>query len=105
MIEILDKKGEQFLLISLGRDTPPIENDCIRIEVPSEIDRVEISSQKKRFLNYIRRHLNNYGITMDVIHNRELVTTLAYTPQEKYEALKEQNPYLEDFIRELELEL
>ena len=84
MLAILEKRGEHLLISHLGKDSAPtIAEDVILLEVGS---------------------LNNYNITLQITVNKEIAPITAYTPEEKYLALKEQNPLLETFVRELGLQ-
>ena len=105
MLAILEKRGEHLLISHLGKDSAPtIAEDIILLEVGSELALIETRSQQERLLTYIRKSLNNYNITLQITVNKEIAPVTAYTPEEKYLALKEQNPLLETFVRELGLQ-
>jgi hypothetical protein len=104
MLTILDRRGEHLLITNLGKNTPTIKDDMIQLEVATDIAQIEILSQQKRLLAYICKSLNNYNISLQITVNKENTSNLAYTSEEKYKVLKEQNPYLETFIRELGLQ-
>ena len=100
MLAILEKRGEHLLISHLGKDSAP----TITEDVGSELALIETRSQQERLLTYIRKSLNNYNITLQITVNKEIAPVTAYTPEEKYLALKEQNPLLETFVRELGLQ-
>ena len=102
MLAILDKRGEHLLISYLGKNTPTIEKDVIQVKANSNIADIDIRSNQQRLLTYIHKQLKNYHITMEVTLNKEASTT--YTLEEKYNALKEQNPFLETFVQELGLQ-
>ena len=105
MLAILDKRGEHLLISYLGKNTPPIEKDVIQVKANSNIADIDIRSNQQRLLTYIHKQLKNYHITMEVTLNKEASTTyVPYTLEEKYNALKEQNPFLETFVQELGLQ-
>ena len=105
MLAILDKRGEHLLISYLGKNTPPIEKDVIQVKANSNIADIDIRSNQQRLLTYIHKQLKNYHITMEVTLNKEATTTyVPYTLEEKYNALKEQNPFLETFVQELGLQ-
>ena len=105
MLAILDKRGEHLLISYLGKNTPPIEKDVIQVKANSNIADIDIRSNQQRLLTYIHKQLKNYHITMEVTLNKEASTTyVPYTLEEKYNALKEQNPFLETFVKELGLQ-
>ena len=101
MLAILDKRGEHLLISYLGKNTPTIEKDVIQVKANSNIADIDIRSNQQRLLTYIHKQLKNYHITI----NKEASTTyVPYTLEEKYNALKEQNPFLETFVQELGLQ-
>ena len=102
MLAILDKRGEHLLISYLGKNTPTIEKDVIQVKANSNIADIDIRSNQQRLLTYIHKQLKNYHITMEVTLNKE--TYVPYTLEEKYNALKEQNPFLETFVQELGLQ-
>ena len=105
MLAILDKRGEHLLISYLGKNTPPIEKDVIQVKANSNIADIDIRSNQQRLLTYIHKQLKNYHITMEITLNKEATTTyVPYTLEEKYNALKEQNPFLETFVQELGLQ-
>ena len=105
MLAILDKRGEHLLISYLGKNTPTIEKDVIQVKANSNIADIDIRSNQQRLLTYIHKQLKNYHITMEVTLNKEASTTyVPYTLEEKYNALKEQNPFLETFVQELGLQ-
>ena len=67
------------------------------MEVSTEISEKEILMRKEELLGYIRKGLQNY--------NKEMKSTLTYTPEEKLEKLCADNSYLRDFIQVLDLHL
>ena len=105
MLAILDKRGEHLLISYLGKNTPTIEKDVIQVKANSNIADIDIRSNQQRLLTYIHKQLKNYHITMEITLNKEATTTyVPYTLEEKYNALKEQNPFLETFVQELGLQ-
>ena len=58
--------------------------------------------RKEELLGYIRKGLQNYNISLNILVNKEMKSTLTYTPEEK---LCADNSYLRDFIQVLDLHL
>ena len=105
MLTILDKRGEHLLISYLGKTTPAIDKDIIHIEVSSNIADIDIRSHQQRLLTYIHKQLKNNHITMEITLNRAAaVAATPYTLEEKYNALREQNPFLDTFVQELGLQ-
>ena len=73
------------------------------MEVSTEISEKEILMRKEELLGYIRKGLQNYNISLNILVNKEMKSTLTYTPEEKLEKLCSDNSYLRDFIQVLDL--
>lgn len=75
------------------------------MEVSTEISEKEILMRKEELLGYIRKGLQNYNISLNILVNKEMKSILTYTPEEKLEKLCADNSYLRDFIQVLDLHL
>jgi len=60
---------------------------------------------KPKLLKFLRESLNNYSITINVTVNETVEKKFAYTPQEKYNKLKEKNPHIEKLKDTFQLDL
>ena len=67
--------------------------------------KAELLKVKPKALNYLRKELNNYSIDFKVSVNEENAKKFAYTPQEKYDLLKEKNEAISKLRRTFNLEL
>jgi DNA polymerase-3 subunit gamma/tau len=56
-------------------------------------------------LQYLRKALNNFSISLDIIVNETLEKKYAYTPEDKYEKLVEKNKHIELLRKIFELDL
>lgn len=101
----LSNRGEKIIASNLEADTPKLEGTIIKLEYPNATMKVEVERAQGPLLEFLKRKLNNYDITLDIIVNEEVQRKYAYTPQEKYDKLKEQNPDLEILKRAFDLEL
>ncbi len=91
----LQKKGEKILASNLETDTPTLKGTVIHLEFPNETMRVELERAQHNLLEFLKRKLNNYDITIEITVNEAAERRYAYTTREKYEKLKEKNPDLE----------
>ena len=67
--------------------------------------KTELNKVKSKALKYLRQKLNNYDIDFKIIVNEEIEKNFAYTPQEKYEFLKEKNKAISTLRKTFNLEL
>lgn len=101
----LHEKGEKLLASVLKADTPQIRQEKICLTYPNELMKTELLKVRPRVLRYLRDQLNNHGIDFEVTVNEDTTKRFAYTPQEKYELLKEKNKALSSLRRAFNLEL
>ena len=56
-------------------------------------------------MDYLREKLRNHDIELKVTINEETARQYAFTPQEKYEKLREKNPAIDLLRKTFDLEL
>ena len=61
--------------------------------------------QSFNLLQFLRKTLKNYDISLDIDVNEEMQKKFAYTPVEKYEKLKEKNANIELLRKTFDLDL
>jgi len=93
-----EAKREMNLASILNMDTPKLEGATINLTFPNETNKIELERNSYDILNFLRKTLNNYDINFNISVNEVLKAKFAYTPEEKYEKLKEKNPAI-DFLR------
>lgn len=100
------KKKQQNLASLFQLSQPKIINEnTIEYTVPSPLNKVELEREFVYFLPYIREGLNNYSIQIKVLVKETQEKNFIYTPQEKYNRLKEINPAIDELRRKLDLDL
>lgn len=94
-------------LASLFQLNSPVLLDDFRIEytVPSPLNKVELEREFVHFLPYLRKSLNNYALQINVLVKESEEKNYIYTPEEKYNRLREINPHIDDLRKELDLDL
>ncbi|MBC8754715.1 DNA polymerase III subunit gamma/tau [Kordia sp. YSTF-M3] len=102
----LDKKGEKIMSSLLATDTPTLKDETtITLEMPNETMRIEIERAQYPLLEYVRKELNNYDVSLEIDVNELTVKKYAFTTRDKYEKLKEINPLVERLRRDFDLEI
>jgi DNA polymerase-3 subunit gamma/tau len=102
----LQKKGERSIAAILAADTPILkENFVIDFTLPNKLMEDQLKQGRPKLMKYLREYLNNYGISLNVILNETVEKKFAYTPQEKYNKLKEKNPLIEKLKDSFQLDL
>ena len=98
-------KGERIIASNLEADTPRLQGTVIQLEFPNETMKIEVERAQGPLLEYLKRNLKNYDISLNITVNEEVQRKYAYTPQEKYDKLKSQNPDIEILRKTFDLEL
>jgi len=97
---------EQNLASLFQLSQPKIVNENnIEYTVPSPLNKVELEREFVYFLPYIRASLNNYAIQINVLVKETEEKNFIYTPEEKYNRLREINPAIDELRRKLDLDL
>lgn len=104
-IEKVDSKGRKILASSLQTDRPKLKDDfLIFIELPNDTMKKEVEREQGRLLSYLKEKLNNHSIGLEIGVNEETAKKFAFTPEEKYEKLKEKNPVIDVLRKEFDLD-
>ena len=105
-VDILDKDGRKILASNLHSDIPQLtENFTIRIELPNDTMKKEVEREKYDLMEYLKQKLNNHFITLKIKVNETTAKKYAFTPQEKYEKLREKNPVIDLLRKEFDLDI
>ena len=104
-IEQLHKKGEKILASILEVDVPKIENTTIHLEFPNSTMKVELKRAQYPLLTYLRKRLNNYDVSLNIVVNETIQKKYAFTAREKFEKLNDLNPVLDILRKEFDLDI
>ncbi|WP_055437398.1 DNA polymerase III subunit gamma/tau [Lacinutrix algicola] len=101
----IEAEGKMNLAAILSIDKPTLKGTTIHLTFPNSTNKVEVERQSFDLLQYLRKTLKNYDISLDIDINEEMQKKFAYTPDEKYEKLKEKNPNIELLRKTFDLDL
>ena len=104
-IESLHKTGEKILASILMADKPELKGHMIHLTYPNQLMKKELLRVRPKVLKHIRKELNNHDVDFVVEVREENAKRFAYTPQEKYELLKEKNKNISLLRKTFNLEL
>lgn len=104
-VEELRDKGEKILASILKADAPTLKGNLIQLTYPNEMMKVELLKVKPKVLRHLKQALNNYSLDFEIHINEDTTKRFAYTPQEKYELLKEKNEAISLLRKTFNLEL
>ena len=104
-IKQTESKGQYNLASILSIDTPKVEGTTLHLAYPNATNKVEVERQQYPLLSFIRKELNNYDIHLSITVNEELEKKYAYTPEEKYEKLREKNSAIDILRQSFDLDI
>lgn len=101
----LGDKGFKIMESLLSINDPVLNGTEITLELPNEGSKIDFESEKNGLLGYLKGHLHNHDITINVIVNESIENKFAFTPQERYNRLNEINPNLELLKKTFDLDI
>jgi len=104
-IDILNKQGEKMLASILNSSEPVIDGLKVALTYPNAMMLEEVKKNQTHILNYLRKKLKNYQLGFSLILDEKQEKRFAYTPEEKYQKLREMNPMIEEMRKVLFLDI
>lgn len=101
----LGDKGYKIMESLLLINDPVLNGTTITLELPNQGSKIDFETEINGLLGYLRGHLHNHNITIEVIVNEKVSTKQAFTVQEKYNRLCEKNPNLDLLRKTFDLDL
>lgn len=104
-VGMLDSQGRKILASNLQTDVPKLKDPLtIWIELPNTTMKKEVEREQNLMLDHLKEKLNNHSIRLLVTVNEEAAQKYAFTPQEKYDKLRDRNPAIELLRKEFDLD-
>lgn len=104
-IEKLSIQGKKSMVSIMKSNEITVNGNTIHLELPNSLMESQLKMQQTSLLQFLREKLNNYKILLQVNVNEEVSKKFVYTPQEKYEKLKEKNKSIELLRKTFHLDL
>jgi hypothetical protein len=101
----LEDRGHMILHSLMMMNDPKLEGTKIIHELPNEGTKIEFERTKNEVLGYLRGMLHNHDIAIEIIVNETMDSKRAFTPQDKFNRLKELNPDLELLRKTFDLDV
>lgn len=104
-VENLKTEGKKNIASILSMNPISLsENYKIHFKVANEMNRVEVNIEKERLLPFLKKHLKNDKIKIEVEISENPKQEQIYTPTEKYQYLLQLNPQLEELRKKFNLD-
>ena len=91
----LGNKGHRIMESMLRISTPKAVNSLISYELPNEGSKLDFDKEKNELTQFLRIHLHNHDLEINVIVNEKIKSKIAFTANDKFIRLNEINPNLE----------
>ncbi len=102
----IDEEGKKILASNLSSDVPKLKNgNTIVIELPNDTMKKEVEREQLELMTFLKKSLNNYHLQLSISVNEETIKKYAFTPQEKYDKLREKNPAIDLLRKTFDLDL
>ena len=103
--EKLKKKGEKILASILESQIPELNDREIRLTFPNETMKLDLQREENRLMSHLKKKLRNTHISLKIKVDESTSRKYAFTPQEKYEKLKEVNPLIDKLRATFDLDV
>ncbi len=101
----MERKGERIIASLFSMNKPKLlENFVIYIELPNKTMEADVAAIEKPLLRFLYVELDNYSISLQTKVNEAVAKKHAFTPQDKYDKLKEANPLIDLLRARLDLD-
>ncbi|MQP52316.1 DNA polymerase III subunit gamma/tau [Flavobacterium sp. LMO9] len=97
--------GKRLLATYMQMNDPTLNGTTITLELPNQSTKEEFLTGCHELIGYLRGKLHNHDITIEVIVNEATENKYAFTPQEKFERLKQINPTIELLRKTFDLDV
>ncbi len=105
-IAVLEKKGKKIMASNLSTDIPSLKDPrTIILELPNDTMKKEIEREQYPLMEFLKKKLNNFHIELFIKVNEAAEKKYAFTPQEKYQKLRERNPMIDTLRKEFDLDV
>jgi hypothetical protein len=101
----LNDKGHKIMESLLLISDPKLEGTNIIHELPNTGSKIDFETQIQGLLGYLRGHLHNHNITIEITVNEKIENKFAFTPIDKFNRLNEINPNLELLKKTFDLDI
>ena len=104
-IQKIERQGKKIMASNLQTDAPKLKDETtIWLEFPNGTMKKEVEREQGPLLTYLRENLKNHSIELKISVNEESAKKYAFTPEEKYEKLREKNPAIDLLRKEFDLD-
>jgi DNA polymerase-3 subunit gamma/tau len=101
----MQDSGKMLMSTYMLMNEPVLKGTTITLELPNESTKEEFLTGCGDLMGYLRGKLHNHDISIEVKVNESVEKKYAFTPDDKYERLKEINPAIELLRKTFDLDV
>ncbi len=101
----LGDKGLKIMESLLLINDPVLSNTKITLELPNEGSKIDFETEMGGLLGYLKGHLHNHDISIEVKVNESVENKFAFTARDKFNRLNEINPSLDVLRKTFDLDI
>jgi hypothetical protein len=101
----LGDKGFKIMESLLLINDPVLSGTKITLELPNEGSKIDFETEIGGLLGYLKGHLHNHDISIEVLVNESVENKFAFTSQDKFNRLNEINPSLDLLRKTFDLDI
>jgi DNA polymerase III subunit gamma/tau len=99
----LKEQGRENIFTALTKHAPSANGFAVSLVLENKVQEDYANSVKLDILDFLRKELNNYSITIDFIVEKSTAEKIAYTGREKFEKMAQTNPHIITLQQKLKL--
>jgi len=103
--ERLETKGFMIVSSIMGMSEVVLEGTTIKYEVPNESSKIDMESEVSNLLGYLKGHLKNHNIKIEISVNENIQTKKIMDKQDIYLHFLEKNPAIELLRKTFDLDI
>lgn len=103
--KMMDKKGERIIGSMFAMNIPTFADGKIQVELPNQSMKVDLENALPALFQFLYKKLNNYSVELVINVNEEASKKYAFTPQDKYDKLREKNPLIDKLRSSFDLDI
>lgn len=92
-------------LASAFENLPEIDGETINMTVENKALEDDVNENKTEILDFLRKELRNYNLSLTTKINADLRQKKAYTPMEKFAKMSEKNPHLITLVKTFDMDI
>jgi len=103
--ERMEAKGFMIISSIMGMSEVDLDGTTIKYEVPNQSSKMDMESELPNLLGYLRGHLKNHNIKIEISVNESISTKRILDKQDIFMHMIEKNPALELLRKTFDLDI